>query len=152
LTGANIATVVDADPVAAGNQAGWQVTATGQGTDSLNGVEKVSDGAGHNFLLVGNGGYTTLQAAIDAAPSGDTIEVAAGTYGGFTASVSGINIVAVGTVTIAGSLLTDLGVPPGTALNDFFEQNHPNYSSSSGITVSANNISISGFTITGFSV
>ena len=72
--------VADADPTTVGDQAGWQVTAGAEGTDLLNGVEKVSDGAGHNFLLVGNGGYGTIQAAINAAAAGDTIIVAAGTY------------------------------------------------------------------------
>jgi pectin methylesterase-like acyl-CoA thioesterase len=105
LTGANIATVADSDPATAGNQAGWQVTATGQGTDSLNGVEKVSDGAGHNFLLVGNGGYSTIQAAINAALSGDTIEIAAGTYNeSLTINTSGLNIVGIGEVVLQGTL------------------------------------------------
>ena len=64
LTTANITTVADADPMTAGNQAGWQVSAGAQGTDLVTGVEKISDGAGHHFLLVGNGGYATIQAAM----------------------------------------------------------------------------------------
>ena len=56
------------------------MSAGGEGTDLLIGVEKVSDGAGHNFLLVGNGGYATIYAAMSAAQSGDTIMIAAGTY------------------------------------------------------------------------
>ena len=80
LTAANITTVADGDPTTVGNQAGWQVSAGADGTDLLTGVEKVSDGAGHNFLLVGNGGYATIQAAVDAAVNGDTILIAAGTY------------------------------------------------------------------------
>jgi Ca2+-binding RTX toxin-like protein len=81
LTAANITTTpVDVDPVTAGVQTGWQVNAGAEGTDLLTGVEKVIDGAGHHFLLVGNGGFTTIQAAINAASAGDTILVAAGTY------------------------------------------------------------------------
>ena len=80
LTAANITTVADGDPTTVGNQAGWQVSAGADGTDLLTGVEKISDGAGHNFLLVGNGGYATIQAAVDAAVNGDTILIAAGTY------------------------------------------------------------------------
>ena len=84
LTAANIkATAVDVDPVTSGVQTGWQVTAPGgQGTDTLSGVEKVTDGAGHSFLLVGNGGFATIQAAVDAAVAGDTIMIAAGVYSG----------------------------------------------------------------------
>ena len=64
--------------------AGHFVVATGgsEGTDTLSGVEKI-DGAGtHNILLVGNGGYASIQAAVDAAVDGDIIEVAAGTWTG----------------------------------------------------------------------
>ena len=61
---------------------GWQVVASGgQGTE-FSGVEKVTDGAGHSFLLVGNGGFATIQAAVDAAVAGDTIMIAAGVYSG----------------------------------------------------------------------
>ena len=80
LTAANITPVADADPMTAGAQAGWQVSAGAQGTDLLTGVEKVSDGAGHHFLLVGNGGYATIYDAMSAAQSGDTIMIGPGTF------------------------------------------------------------------------
>jgi serralysin len=80
LTAANITAVADVDPATAGNQPGWQISSSTDGTDLVTGVEKVSDGAGHNFLLVGNGGYATIYAAMSAAGSGDTIMIAPGTY------------------------------------------------------------------------
>ena len=61
---------------------GGNWTVTGEGTDTLSTVEKVTDSNGHNFLLVGDGGYASLQAAIDAASAGDTIMVANGTLTG----------------------------------------------------------------------
>src|SRR6185503_18504535 len=50
----------------------WTVTTGGsEGTDQLVNVEQVVDNGGapsaHHFLLVGNGGYATIQAAVDAA-------------------------------------------------------------------------------------
>jgi RTX calcium-binding nonapeptide repeat (4 copies) len=72
LTAANITLVTDADPMTPGNQPGWQVNAGAEGTDLLNGIEKVSDGAGHHFLLLGNGGYASIQTAINLA-SGDAL-------------------------------------------------------------------------------
>lgn len=58
---------------------GWSVT-DAEGTDTLAGIEIVDDSAAGKTLLVGNGGYATIQAAIDAAADGDTIRLASGDY------------------------------------------------------------------------
>ena len=109
--------------------AGHFVVATGgsEGTDTLSGVEKI-DGAGtHNILLVGNGGYATIQAAVNAAADGDTIEIAAGTYTedvtitGKALTIDGVengsvnSVTLNGQITVAGTLngafaITDLNI------------------------------------------
>ncbi|HYG47042.1 MAG TPA: M10 family metallopeptidase C-terminal domain-containing protein [Allosphingosinicella sp.] len=78
VTLGDIEAVADADPETAGNQPGWTVT-TSEGTDYLTGIE-IIDGDGANILFVGAGGFTTIQAAVDAADDGDIILVAAGAY------------------------------------------------------------------------
>ncbi len=79
-----ISLVADADPLTAGDQAGWQVDATGsvEGTDGLIDVEIVEHGGAGRYLLVGNGGFTTIQEAVNAANDGDTILIAPGTWTG----------------------------------------------------------------------
>ncbi|MDO8972770.1 hypothetical protein [Reyranella sp.] len=59
---------------------GWTVTADGQGTDTLSQIARVDDTPDGQILLVGNGGYETIQAAIEASADGDTILIADGTY------------------------------------------------------------------------
>jgi hypothetical protein len=74
LTTADISVVAGSWTVNAGTGPG------GEGTDTLTGVEQVTDGSGSRFLLVGNGGFATIQDAVDAAVGGETILIAAGTY------------------------------------------------------------------------
>ena len=151
LTTANITTVADGDPTLAGSQAGWQVTAAAQGTDLLTGVEKVSDGAGHTFLLVGNGGYATIQAAINAAASGDTIMIATGTYSeNLTINTAGLTLVGVGEVDLQGTLRSANGNFTGTVA-DFLKAavTTPN-NGGTGVTINADNTTLQNIRISEF--
>jgi RTX calcium-binding nonapeptide repeat (4 copies) len=102
-------------------------TGGGEGTDTLSGIEKI-DGAGTpNILLVGNGGYATIQAAINDAVDGDIIEIGAGTWTedltitGKSITIDGVetggvnNVTLNGQITVAGTLngafsITDLNI------------------------------------------
>jgi Ca2+-binding RTX toxin-like protein len=57
----------------------WTVSGGSGGTDTLSNIDEVDNGS-HDILLVGDGGFATIQAAVNAAAAGDTIDVAAGTY------------------------------------------------------------------------
>ena len=64
---------------------GWIVATGGaEGTDTLSHVERITDSGTHAILLVGNGGFATIQDAVNYATAGDTIVVAAGTWVGAT--------------------------------------------------------------------
>ena len=146
LTAANITAVADTDPVAGGNQPGWQVVASGgQGTDILTGVEKVTD-ATHSFLLVGSGGYATIQAAVDAAVNGDTILIAAGHYRE-QVSISGKDITLQG----AGVGQTIIESPDSAALvESYHESNSGLPYRYSVVTVKDNSdVTITGVTVDG---
>lgn len=106
---------VYADDLSAGNfsySAGvWTVTTATEGTDDLVGIEKVVDqaGSGQGFLLVGAGGYATLQEAIDAADAGDTILLGAGSFAGAVIDKA-VNIAGAGSglTTLSSGLVIDL--------------------------------------------
>src|SRR5262249_13897789 len=67
--------------IAPNNQGGWTVTTGGpEGTDTLSQISEVTGSDPDPILLVGNGGFATIQDAVNAAHNGDTILVAPGTY------------------------------------------------------------------------
>jgi VCBS repeat-containing protein len=119
LTAANITPVTDIDPATSGDQPGWQVVAGVEGTDLLNGVEKISDGAGHRFLLVGSGGYaaitmTVTLASTDALLGFGTVSGAVTNSGLIEASSNHVlniagNITGTGSIEVLNNATLELG-------------------------------------------
>jgi Ca2+-binding RTX toxin-like protein len=104
ITLADITAVTDADPLTPLDQAGWTVAAgITEGTDNLVGMEIVDDATGGRYLLVGNGAYGSIQAALTDALDGDTIVLAAGTYNENLTITKDVTIVGPN----AGKLLVD---------------------------------------------
>ncbi|QIG48153.1 hypothetical protein G5V57_10705 [Nordella sp. HKS 07] len=82
----------------------WTVTSA-DGTDTLDGVEVLEDAVGGKTLLVGGGGFATIQAALDAAADGDTIMLAAGTFGGPLTIDKQVTILGADGAVISGGVL-----------------------------------------------
>ncbi len=116
--------------------------------DGLEVLEVANTGSSTFVVLDG----MSIQEAIDAASDGDTIIVNAGTYTENLIVDKEVTLQANGEVILEGTIDDQLSIPDGTALNDYFEANHPAYSATTGIEVQADNVTIDGFTISHFSV
>ena len=151
---------------ATGYPAGWTVGvesghwfvwdgATNSTKEVLTGVEKVVIN-GTTYLLVDElgtniGGFQSIGAAEAQAASGNIIMVADGTYNENVAiDVAGVTLKALGSgAVLEGSFRTDNPLlPVGTTVGDWLETTTA-YSGASGaaITVSANNVTLQGLTI-----
>ncbi len=158
LDASDFSIVTDADPGAA-VEPGWQIDASafGEGIDTLTGIEVVQaadpDGAGPatgRFLLVGNGGYATIQEALNDAAEGDTVMVAEGNYTeNLTISTDNVSLVGVGDVVIEGTFKSDNGI--AGSVGDYLKAGN-SYSNAAGrgITVDADGVSISGVEFSSF--
>ncbi|WP_321504556.1 Ig-like domain-containing protein [Breoghania sp.] len=158
LDASDFSIVTDADPGAA-VEPGWQIDASafGEGIDTLTGVEVVQaadpDGAGPatgRFLLVGNGGYATIQEALNDAAEGDTVMVAEGNYTeNLTISTDNVSLVGVGDVVIEGTFKSDNGI--AGSVGDYLKAGN-SYSNAAGrgLTVDADGVSISGVEFSSF--
>ncbi|MDB5432933.1 MAG: type secretion C-terminal target domain, partial [Caulobacter sp.] len=150
--GAGIDTAVINGPATITDTGATWTAVSGDGTDTLKNVEKVDNGAGHTTLLVGNGGYATIQAAIDAAHSGDTIVVGAGVYNEkLVITTSDLHLIASGDVTLHGTFKSDNGLADGDSVADFLATATSYLTNSGrGINVNADNVTIDGFKVDGF--
>lgn len=133
------------------NGTGFTVTGP-DGTDTLTNVEAIETGGGSKILLVGAGGYATIQDAINAASAGDTIVVAPGTYNENVDVNKSVTLMGAGNpgdVVIHGSFASDNGIvgPVSTWL-----QTAPGYSGAAGtgVTVSADNVTLKNLTVEDF--
>lgn len=135
--------VYSADPVAATAvdwsiaDSAWKVT-DGIYTDTLKGIEVIDDigASGSKILLVGGGGYATLQAAITAASAGDTIMLASGTLSD------------IGTVNI-NKQLTILGVNHGLDGDDPTRLAESVLSTDAALYITAAGVVIDGIKVVG---
>jgi Ca2+-binding RTX toxin-like protein len=151
ITSANVTAVADTDATTPGAQPGWQVSAGAEGTDTLTGIEKI-DNAGANILLVGNGGYATIQEAINAASTGDTIMVAAGTYAENITIDEEVTLLGLGDVTIQGTFKSLNGLAANASVADFLKTSTTDYvgGAGTGISIAADNVTIQNINISGY--
>ena len=108
-----------------------------------------------NTLLVGSGGYATIQEAINAASSGDTIQIAAGTYGENVSVDKELTIIGSGDDTIIqGTFKTLNGLAPGDSVADFLKTATADYNAGAGkgVIIAANNVTLQNLKVSGFNV
>jgi Ca2+-binding RTX toxin-like protein len=150
--GANIDTAHYNGPVTlTANGSNWTVdsSANGEGVDTVVNVEKIDNGTG-TTLLVGSGGFASIQAAIDASTSGDTILIAAGTYNeNVNVNKAGLTLVGQGEVTIHGTFESDNHV---TGDMHLWIEGQSAYSGAAGdgVQISADNVTLTNLNIDGF--
>lgn len=154
VAAADLAAVIDADPTTDGDQNGWSLD-TGSGAVLLTGVEVIDHGGAGNILLVGNGGFATIQAAIDAASSGDTILIAAGTYAeNLTITTDGLTLQSAtgdsADVVLLGSFKTDNGIAGATVGEWIEDKTAYDSGAGSGIVIGADTVTIRNITIAEF--
>ena len=137
--------------IAAGPNGTITVTQSGE-TVTLDKVETLQF-ADHNVLVVGAGGdYATIQSAINASHTGDTILVAAGTYNeNVTVNVDGLTIKAIGDATVHGTFKSSNGGIADGGVAAFLESGASYVQTAGrGITISADNVTLDGLHIDGF--
>jgi len=138
------------DMVTANGDGTFTVSAGAEGTDTLTRVEVIDHGGDGSILLVGNGGFATIQAAIDAAEAGDTIMIAAGTYDeDITIDVEGLTLVGLGAVEINGTFSEDnpTYATSGKSLAEWLKTAPAYTGDSVGVTIAASGVSLSNITI-----
>ncbi|MES2474002.1 MAG: hypothetical protein V4601_14305, partial [Pseudomonadota bacterium] len=120
------------------------------GIDTLNNIDVIDDvGGGSKILLVGAGGYATIQDAIDAAAAGDTILIAPGVYNENVNVNKSVNLVgAAPGVIIQGTFETDNSIVGD--VNVYMQTNNYSTAAGNGVTVSADNVTLSNITVDGF--
>jgi hypothetical protein len=113
--------VVYAESLAAGAvtavAGGWQVVTSSEGTDTLISVHEITHGGGR-ILLVGNGGFATIQAALSAAVDDDVIQVGPGTFAESLTINKRVTIIGSGNGT--DPLVDTIIDPPGVLTGDGF--------------------------------
>ncbi len=133
---------------------GTSLTVTGpDGTDTLTNIQEIDiTGSTSHILVVGDGGYATINDAIAAANAGDTILIAPGTYDENVVVNKSVTLEGAGNpgdVVIHGSFATDNGITG--SVTDFLKT-APGYSGAAGtgIAVSADNVTLSNLTVEDF--